>query len=252
MSLKKCYVCKNNEFHVFFKHLEWNKPVLKCKKCNHVALYDSVNNKNNSSNFSSNEKRADRYITNMEHIEINSLLEIGSPDDVYFLKKFHNKYPNVKLYSFDIFQKKSIPEFINIISLDKKYTDDDDITFDFLEKIKDMQFDIIYCTHVFEHISNINDFIQILDLTKYFIFEIPVYNEQYFNAIQTKHFKTTSYHYQFFNTKNIVDFFKNHNIKCKILHFFDDETPFNKGNVIITNTEYSFSKNFIELYNNIF
>ena len=247
MSEIKCHICNNNTFSSYFKHVEWKKQTLKCNNCNHVALYNSKKNIQSSKNFSTNKNRAVRYLSYLKNLEFNSLLEIGTPTDFYFLKQLHKIKPKCELYSFDIFKKSNIPNYLNCITLDKTYTDDADITIDLLDKLKDRHFDLIYATHVLEHIPNINVFINILKHTNYFIFEIPIYNDKYFNKALNEQLTTTSYHYQFFNKENTIKFFKKHNIKCWIYLIDVKTTPFNKGNITITNYDCSFSKDYRKL-----
>lgn len=245
----KCIICKNNIYkNKTYNHLEWNKKMIECNFCNHVFLDDSLNNKQESKFFNTNTVRANRYLNFIKNLSFDSILEIGTPDDFYFLKKIYEINNKTKLYSFDIFEKKNKPNFIEIISLNKTFNDDKDITNEFINKLKDKNFDLIYCTHVMEHIPNVEKFIQILNYCNNFIFEIPVYNNEYFKNLKENKIKTTSYHYQFFNKKNIVKFLNDNNIKCKIIFSKDEKTPFNKGNVIFTNLDCYFSNNF-ELLN---
>lgn len=238
-----CHICDENALEEHFEHREWNKPVMKCRKCGHSALYDSRLNKNTGTNFRTGEIRANRYLRYLKDLSFESVLEIGTPSDFYMLKQIHNMKPNCSVTAFDIFAKENVPDFINFVSLDRYYEDDANIAADMLNKFTGKQYDLILCTHVFEHVPNINNFIAILKHSKHFIFEIPCYNDLYFEEAVNGKLDQTAWHYQFFNETNIVRFFKKHGIDCKIMISFDEVTPYNKGNLIMTNYDLTFSEN---------
>ena len=238
----KCYVCEETNLIDYFDHKEWKKKICKCNSCGHVALYNTIDNKKSSGQFVT-KSRANRYIGYLKNVTFESILEIGTPDDLYFLKEIHKSHPNTKLYGFD----KTAPNYIDMISLGKSFKDDNDVTTALLNKLT--YYDIIYCTHVLEHVPNINKFIDIINYCKYFIIEIPCNNQGYFD--NRHQLKRTAHHYQFFTTDTFIQFVKNHDIKCIVIHSWDQPTPYNKGNLIMTNIDNTFSNNYKILYNSL-
>jgi hypothetical protein len=204
----KCPICNSKTNNTDLKHVTIGCDILKCSNCLFsfvdcsIYSHDNIANHQikNISKFGFNYSRNDEYVKFLSglDIEINSVLEIGTPPNYDFLKKVHKKLPNISLYSHDII-KNNLPEYIKFYS-EKK---------DLLKK----DIDILFCIHTLEHIPT-NQLIEFVDfsknVSKYFVFEVP-YCKTKERVIES----STNPHYSFFTEDSIKDLFGDVKIEIK-------------------------------------
>jgi len=187
----KCPICYNYNIYLnVIKHGCFDKYYYHvCKNCNHLFTDYSIIFSSNTI-FSTGKKRADNYINYiLNNYNFNSLIEIGSANDFYFLNKIHEKDKHKLLYLHDSYDYSSqIPEYINFLNNDE------------LKKIN-KKIDICYMCHSLEHIPNIDDFL--ITMTKIigiFIIEIPFFTNTIIDELKNR--KNPHYHYY---SKNSIE-----------------------------------------------
>jgi transposase-like protein len=185
----KCPICDNIEIKNKIRHKEFDSFVYNCSECGHGWTdYDKTFKSNTV--FVTQQQRADEYTEKVLKMEINSILEIGSASDFYFLKKIHEKDDTIKLYLNDSYDYSNVvPDYIK-----------------FIKNIENIEhIDVVYMCHVLEHISEINEFIKLMKTkSKYLMLEIPC---------ETYPYEKTVYHYQFFNENSFTHFVDKHDMK---------------------------------------
>lgn len=214
----ECAVCGSANLRPSFIHTNWYKRCWECRRCGHISLYDADNNALND-HFSTNKPRADFYLEKLKVLPFDSVLEIGTPKDFYFLTALHNTRSEIRKISYDIFSKPT-PGFV--------------------ETVKDFEkasADLLYAIHVLEHIPDAREFVRKLPrICKKFIVEVPNCPEWYVRSVKRGYGKT-AYHYHFFNAKSLGILFKGiHGVieyrTSKVLNKKGDE----HGSLIIHNT----------------
>lgn len=184
----QCAMCNSTNLRPSFIHTNWYKRCWECVHCGHIALYDTDNNEL-SDHFSTHKPRADFYIEKLKDLSFDSVLEIGTPKDFYFLAALHNTRPGIRKLSYDIFSKQA-PKFVEIV-----------------KDLEKANVDLVYATHVLEHIPDARGFVEVLPrICKKFIVEVPHCPAWYIRSVE-KGYGKTAYHYHFFNIKSLAILF---------------------------------------------
>jgi len=209
-----CPICESTNVKNLTKHKLLGYDIEKCSNCNYVFV-DTINFSHEKiykdqvskvTAFGFNYSRNDKYVKFLSDldIEINSVLEIGTPPNYDFLKKVHKKLPNILLYSHDII-KNTLPDYIKFYSEKKDLLKED--------------IDILFCIHTLEHIPT-NQLIEFVNfsknVSKYFVFEVP-----YCKTKERILESSINPHYSFFTEDSIKDLFGNVKIKIenKVIKF---------------------------------
>jgi len=168
-------------------HSDWGEWVYECRQCRHAAIY-KLKNKVPEAYFKTNRNRADAYLHLLKTLDFNSVLEIGTPDDFYFLEQLHAFRPEIEKYGHDIFQKQEIPPYVHM------YGPDEEDWF---------PVDLVYATHVMEHIPKLKRWLRRVDRTgRWVIIEVPLEPEsKRLEYVRKK--RSSMYHYHFFSAKSI-------------------------------------------------
>ena len=143
-------------------------------------------------------------------MDIQSIMDIGTPSDFFFLEGAHAQFPSAKKYALDLYHKKH-PDFVEMYDDFPKFT-----------------VDICTAFHVMEHIENLHAFIgSILSKSKYFIIEVPNCNSR--DAMLTS---STVPHTHFFNMESLKALLKEHEETRVKINFFTRhglEIPLKRG-----------------------
>lgn len=210
----RCPLCSSKFLKQSSTHLLFNTQLLYCNKCVYtfekrhmLQSKDTLDQQlNNSETFGTNLKRNIFYIDLLRKIkskvDVQGVLEIGTPKNYDFLSRIHHNFPELNLYSHDVIENE-FPDYINFY------------------KSKDLllnrKIDILFCIHTLEHIPvyELVDFVEFAKkVATYFIFEIPCCE----NPTRVMH-SSRQPHYSFFTEKSIrklfgeeIEVYKNNDI----------------------------------------
>ncbi len=188
-----------------YTHKDIGVDINKCDSCNYCfvdcAYYSSEDlykhQSKHANRFGNNHGRSRKYLKFLEkhskNINIESVLEIGTPKDTYFLKIINEKFgDSKKLFSHDLIQNK-LPEYV-----------------EFVNELKDLErspVDVLFCIHVLEHIPphQVKSFVeQCKAACKYYVFEVPKCENKK-RVLES----STNPHYSFFTPSSLKEIFGN-------------------------------------------
>lgn len=175
---QQCIICHGTSLKKWIVHMEWGQRMWRCTQCNHGAFYGEAPIIHNT--FKTNIPRAEEHLKMIQKTQFISFLEVGTPDDFYFLKQLKKRRNNIHVYGYDIFYK-SPPEGITMV---KKF----------------ISVEYVYASHVIEHMKNPHEFIRYLKNIPQFFLEVPSTPSWYEFAVRKG--KHTSQHYHFFSEKS--------------------------------------------------
>ena len=215
----KCPVCYSEDInkkilrHHEFKNNWWHE----CNTCNHIFTCFKEVYKSDKS-FTTNKERANNYINYFKKELVgkcNSIIEIGSANDFYFLKEIHKLDKNIKLFvndSFDYSNDKRLPEFITFIKN--------------LEDIKKTE--ICYMSHSLEHIPDIDNFLNILsNKIKTFLIEIPISVNTEWLIKRRIRTKQSGWHYHYYTKNSLIKKFNQFDYQYKNIDVETHENCYN-------------------------
>lgn len=225
VEVTSCPVCNYNKLTKTFVHKEWLKQCYTCDACMHSFLPD-INNVVPDNYFVTYKPRAKIYADIVSSLDINSLIEIGVPDDFFFLKCIHELRPDIKLYGYDIIKKNKVPPYVTM-----------------MRDLTPIDVDFVYATHVLEHFSNPGDLLKyIKDGDFSFIVEVPNCPSSYAGMVQNSR-HGTGYHYHFFNIKSLDQLLANWGIKALIFVRKDADSERNiRGSLVASNIKFNWKK----------
>lgn len=208
-----CPICASQSLTEIFTHKIWRIPVLQCANCTHK--FASKHMIQEEDIFNSNGERANLYASIVEKIKPNTLLDVGTPADFYFLRKVHTLCPETKLLALDLYEKKH-PEFISMIHAFPQ--DGIQLTSAF---------------HVLEHVQNPISFVKDLCVcSQQFLIEIP-------NCHSLKRSRFSSYkpHTHFFNRDSMNCLMQQIVPTWKLIERKGDGNPINFSQLVVHNLD---------------
>ncbi len=210
-NMVSCPVCRSKNIQPNVIHKRWGTVIVECKNCTHNFSERTINEKED--NFRTNKQRAEYYLEKIQGLDINSILDIGTPKDFFFLEGVRNNKANISAYSFDIFEK-DIPPGIKRI-----------------ERIGEVPVDLVTAFHVLEHVEDpIGFIVDISRSCKYFLIEVPNCDRQEFVSISS-----TQPHTHFFSPNSMEEVIQKSQVDCIIDIRRGTEIPPERSMIIVHN-----------------
>lgn len=150
-----CPICSSSHCSEVAQHQRWSAPIYRCGECLHGFVTDS-HAEDEPDEFTTNRMRADFYASLLYPLGMQSLADVGTPRDFYFLSNYREQVPNCKCIAVDLYDKPH-PDYVTLV-----------------KAVSEIRVDLCTAFHVLEHVPDARQFVAELEQnSKSFIIEVP-------------------------------------------------------------------------------
>jgi len=200
MRIPTCPICSGSQCREVAKHQRWSVPIYRCADCQH-GFVTELRVADEEDEFNTNRVRADFYASLLSPLRIESLADVGTPRDFYFLNKYREKVPHCSCFAVDLYEKPH-PDFVTL-----------------LKSVADIRVQLCTAFHVLEHVPDAGQFVA--DLAKNsesFIVEVP-----HCEVLDHVVISSGQPHIHFFSTQSFTQLFSD--LDCNIQVRSGDDMP---------------------------